>query len=738
MEAHPSGTSRPLNSLAPGCCREESSTTMRHECIPRHWAPLKVAFALLLATGITGCSEERQPAEPDSAPTEFPIPPTIVVDVSPFRSVDDALASYERIDWRRDRNSADAATLAYAAHELQHHLALSGVDVSVEASVRANEPAIVLAITAEQSSDAVRDQQFSITPRGRRIDITAPNRVGVLYGTYRLLEHLGFAWHDQHDGIVPRIEREKPVRWPALHEYPAVKHRGFWIYGPQDVPDDYAVWMARNRLNVGGRVRSPLAAMLGMSRWDGEHDIVQQEFSREGLFEAHPSWYALIDGERRRIPPTGPYFNPAYGNPDAARYFAERLVERLAAGDLQSVDIVNVWHADDRGNAFDQSAEALALGNETDNLLHFYSVTCRAISEARLSGRLDRPVTLAGMSYFRTMQPPTNPTFTDQLEGCDYLHLFYLIERDWSGSLVADLDARDTTREMLDNLRAWAAFTTVTSGVVEYHNVSTSGGVGVTDLAYLAENYRAVMSGKSGLYAYMHPLLTNPGPRRLTNVLQGKLAWNDVNTRQPSVSPATVISCYFADRYGTHAAAWQAVTELMSGSVENASQIFGINSLFVVLFQEQIWSEPPYSRTDANSFIAQYRAGGRQQLPGGYSGRVAIAESFRGLDESIAIQDRARARWESVLAEPMPAEVRARMQSDVAWFLSTSSRYRLMAATCDYILAAPHSTQQEHARSRMEAELTFLSASPVLDDTISPVNQRAFLSYHRALLAGAQ
>jgi hypothetical protein len=701
-------------------------------------APRKFAFALLLATGISGCSGEHQPAESPPAPTEFPIPPTIVVDVSPFRGTDDALASYEDIDWRRDKRSADAATLAYAARELQHHLALSGVEANIAASVPANEPAIVLAITSERSSDAGRDQQFSIAPSGHRLYITAPDRIGVLYGAYRLLEHLGFAWHDQHDTIVPRIEKQKPVAWPVLHEYPDVKYRGYWIYGPQEVPDDYAMWMARNRLNVGGRVRSPLGAMLGIFRWDGEHNLVQQEFSRDGLFEAHPSWFALIGGERRRIPPTGPYFNPAYGNPDAARYFAERLVARLTAEDLQDVDIVNVWHADDRGNAFDQSDEAHALGNETDNLLHFYSAICRAISEARLSGRLDRPVTLAGMSYFLTMQPPTNRTFTEQLEGCDYLHLFYLIERDWSGSLDADLDMRDTTREMLENLRRWAAFTTVSSGVVEYHNVSTNGGVAVTDLAHLADNYRAVMSGKNGLYAYMHPLLANPGPRRLTNLLLAKIAWNDVNTRQPGVAPATVMSSYFADRYGSHAAAWQAVTELMSSSVENASQIFGLNSLFVVLFQEQIWTQPPYSRTEADSFIAQYRAGGRQQLPGGYSGRDAIAQSFRGLDESIALQDRARAQWESVLAEPMPAEERARMESDVAWFLSTSSRYRLMAATCDYVLAAPHSTEQERARMQMEVELTFLSASPVLDDTISPVNQRAFLSYHRNLLAGAQ
>ena len=237
----------------------------------------------------------------------------------------------------------------------------------------------------------------------------------------------------------------------------------------------------------------------------------------------------------------------------------------------------------------------------------------------------------------------------------------------------------------------------------------------------------------------MHPLLANPGPRRLTNVLLGKIAWNDVSTRQPSVAPATVMSSYFADRYGAHASAWQAVTELMSQLCrECRTRSSGSTHCSWSCSRSRSGASPVPAEQKRTRSSRSIELADASSFPGGYSGRGAIAESFRGLDESLAIQDLARARWESVLAEPMSAQVRARMQADVAWFLSTSSRYRLMAATCDYILAAPHSTQQERARSQMEAELTFLSASPVLEDTISPVNQRAFLSYHRALLAGTQ
>jgi hypothetical protein len=74
------------------------------------------------------------------------------------------------------------------------------------------------------------------------------------------------------------------------------------------------------------------------------------------------------------------------------------------------------------------------------------------------------------------------------------------------------------------------------------------------------------------------------------------------------------------------------------------------------------------------------------------------------------------------------------MESDVAWAAATASRYRLMAATCDYVIARFHAADLSEPRSRMEREIAFLESSPVTRDTISPVDQRHFLTYHRLLL----
>ena len=135
----------------------------------------------------------------------------------------------------------------------------------------------------------------------------------------------------------------------------------------------------------------------------------------------------------------------------------------------------------------------------------------------------------------------------------------------------------------------------------------------------------------------------------------------------------------------------------MSHSVENAKEIFGNNSLYYVLFQELIWADPPYTRSEAAAFIPLYRMGGIQDLPAAFSGVATVRESFRGLDESIHLQEVAGAKWRAVLAGAVARDVRGRMESDVAWFMATASRYRLMAATCDYVMARQNQLGSQRA-----------------------------------------
>jgi len=111
------------------------------------------------------------------------------------------------------------------------------------------------------------------------------------------------------------------------------------------------------------------------------------------------------------------------------------------------------------------------------------------------------------------MAPPTNPSVVGGLRDADYLHLFFPIDRDWSGRFDVGLADRDSNRRILQDMDSWRSRFALRYGVVEYHNMSAYGAVALTDHLDLAANYSIVGEGRRELYAYMHPLLRNPGPR---------------------------------------------------------------------------------------------------------------------------------------------------------------------------------------------------------------------------------
>lgn len=714
---------------------------------------VQAAFAILVCCLIhpVYASNRNQPAPISGG---FPVPREIVVSIEPYTSMTDALDDIEKIDWERDPLRAKAIGLAYAARELECHLRSAGLEPRVVIHPnRAQQSKIVIALLdqellqvsmasqQQESIDALSlgDQGYAIVPSAGQLLVTGRTRVGVLYGVYALLEQIGFAWYDPYETHIPaRQELTRSREWEITCHVPSVWRRGFWIYGPQPTPDEFAVWLARNRFNLGGRPRPPLQRLLGIHGWTGEHELLQQEFSRDGLFVEHPEWFAEVGGVRRPIEREGAYFNPSFASGEAAEYFASRIIERLVWGDLQGVDILNVWPVDDRFNRFDQSAAARSLGNETDNLLFFYSNLARRIDVAYAAGKLNRKVTLAGISYFLTMQPPGNQSTLDRLKGENYLHLFYPIERDWNGRFDSGLGDRDANRSLAAAMSRWQNVATFESGVVDYHNMSSYAGVALTDHRHLSGTLEALVSPRRGLYAYMHPLLRNPGPRRLTNALLSRLLWRDLSRAGDDgwalSDHAAVAGDYFLKRYGAHAAEWQIIYDLIARSTENSKEMFGINSLSWLLLQEQIWTTPFYDATTTMAFIERYRDGGVADLPAAFSGAEFERATFRGLDASLALQAEARLRWQKVLEQALPPQIRARMLSDVEWFEATASRYRLLVATIDFLKARQAGTDTGDALARINSEIEHLSETPVTADTISPIDQRAFLTPYRKLV----
>ena len=707
-------------------------------------------IAAAAAFVLTGCSGSSDQPGYTPHPDVFALPRRIAVSVAPFESLEQALSAEPTVDWLRDSRSSNAVTLAFAAGEISDHLKLVNLTTTIDTGSSNGGPAILLSLrdygTVASASatgsrvdyEALGDQGYAIVPVDGSIVITANTRQGLLYGAYSFLEQLGFAWYDPYETQVPsRSTLEGLLRWRSIQAVPRLRLRGFWIYGDQPVPDEFALWAARNKLNLGGRARLALQKKLGLKGWGGHHDLLQQEFSREGLFEEHPDWFALIGGVRRPVEADPPdvYYNPAFWNPEVADYFADRIVERLESGDLRDIDVLNVWPADDRLNRFDQSEEALAVGNETDNMLLFYGNVASRLELAVAAGRLSRPVTLAGISYFKTQEPPTNKAVLSALETRKYLHVFSPLERDWSGPIETDLVNREANRVFLSDIDSWGSLANLEYGVVDYHNLSAYGALGLSDFPHFARNFETLIRGRDALYAYMHPILRNPGPRRITNLLLAQLSWKELSgsIATPEERAEALIDSYFSRRYGLYAEEWRAVHELMSLSVENAKELFGMNSLYWVLFQEQIWNPPFYSRAEAAAYISRYRAGGIQDLPTAFPGLQTVRASFRGLDESIRLQITALDRSAALLAQSLPLDVRRRMESDLVWFEATASRYRLMAATSDFVWAREHGLDFEEPRQRIARELAFLGQTPTLGDTVSPVNQTLFLDFHSQL-----
>ncbi len=680
------------------------------------------------------------------------LPEQIVFLADPYPSPQAALADEDGTDWIGNEDNARAITLAHAARELRDHLALVGIDTPIAGDdPNDKRPKIVLAVKEQAyahfansalavSYGELGDQGYAVTRIGNELLITGNTRIGVLYGVYGLLERLGFSWDDPFETHVPDASaRASLIALSEMRERPRVARRGFWIFGAA-VPDEFALWMARNRFNLGGTPRLPLQRKLGIVGWGGDHGLLQEEFSRAGLFDQHPEWFALVGGVRQPVVSSGDYFNPAFGNADAAAYFADRMIERLERGDLKGIDVLNVWPTDDRFNKFDQSPEAKALGNETDNLLIFYVRLNRSLGDAYRAGRLSRPVTVAGISYFLTMDPPTNHSVVAQLTNTDYLHIFYLLDRDWSGSIDGNLEYRDANRRIAEKLSAWKAFADLSYGEVEYHNLSSYAALSLSDFPFFAGNFEKLTTTGSSLFAYMHPLLKNPGPRRLTNALMSRLAWHDLasgaSPDEIKTQGERVIAEFFARRYGAYAGEWREIHELMAQSVENAKVMFGPNSLYWLLFEDFIWAEPPYTSAEAVTWIPRFREGGMQDLPDRFSPGTTNREDFRGLDEAIRLQEQALPRWRAMSSKSIPAEIRQRMDSDVLWFEATASRYRLMSATCDFLIARQSNLDVNEARSRITQEIGTLEASPVIRDTISPVDQIGFLDYDRRLIDG--
>lgn len=199
---------------------------------------------------------------------------------------------------------------------------------------------------------------YAISVRPDGIVVAGDNPPGVLYAVYDLLERLGCRWYqpalDAKDPeVVPRSSRPtlstgswaqaSPIEFRLCNASSLL----FEIIPDRLLPQ--IDWAAKNRYNAlswqahhaPGRVASEIQQMADCGALDemakrglilhGPGHCFPFFLPTEKYFEAHPEWFGLKDGRRRKHGGEWPLMNFCWSNPDACAEFirnAETFVKQ--------------------------------------------------------------------------------------------------------------------------------------------------------------------------------------------------------------------------------------------------------------------------------------------------------------------------------------------------------------------------------------------------------------------------
>lgn len=251
--------------------------------------------------------------------------------------------------------------VAFAASELQRYLEkMTGIRLPISDDTDRSDRKAFVRFVLEAEHEAASDA-FRVKVASGEIVLTAAVPRGLLYGAYGLLERLGCRWVHPFQEIVPPADS---LNLPdgEYTETPHIEHRGLALYGlyGETVELGRALidWMAKNRLNL--LLTSwdrPDPTNTQTMFWREVADELLPELKRRGillemsehsthvfmprsLFNDHPDWFALTNGERRPG-------QMCYSNPDAVEHYGRELAK--FAAEHPEIDILGAWPLDGGG-----------------------------------------------------------------------------------------------------------------------------------------------------------------------------------------------------------------------------------------------------------------------------------------------------------------------------------------------------------------------------------------------------
>lgn len=544
-------------------------------------------------------------------------------------------------------------------------------------------------------ADALKNHGYGLFWAGGSLHIVAHDALGLLYGTYGLLDKLGFRWFAP-DTLWEVKPATLQLSQGLAAEYitPKTRLRGYWVYdaGPT-ANDDFLIWMARNRYNLigQGHYNLDLAKALGIKIWAGGHSVISSILDPKKKMENgrllgqhHPEWYGFsanptAEQVEKHYWNKETYTNPCVLDPGLISYFASQLSDALQEGAFRNVDLLNIWLSDTKPMRFPKNCKPNPLyDNPTDAVFEFYRLLIGQLNQTIAGDIFPDPVYLAGISYYTTWDLPQKVKLpvTGNQETVRYIHALYLNQRSFSekfsGSKANQLNQRIDAR-----FKAWADLLNRSGtefGTVEYYNYSIYGSLPKI-FAKAAEDNEAFRKAGSVMSAYMHVVGGNMGPQRLLHRMLSQYQWGGDHHARDGETKAAVYQDYFASLYPGQAQHAARAYTMLDRALDNITEMLGATSALVyAIHQNSYWAKPPIPQKHIPAIIQALLQGGSVELPVVYKTwptQTPARQNIVGLSQSVAMLEQASAMMRGVALgahEAGQTQMQQRAIIDLYWF----------------------------------------------------------------------
>jgi len=291
--------------------------------------------------------------------------------------------------------------------------------------------------------------------------------------------------------------------------------------------------------------------------------------------EAHPEWYAEIDGKhplRRDYEKyeagyaTGDFICTT--NEDGTDEFIKLLVNSLINGEYRHLSKLKLFGLDN--GTWCQCKKCKESGNYSYKIIMLAYKIDKAIKKATKEGKIKRKITIEIEAYHETLPSPSKP-LPEDFDYSTIFAAFYVIERCYAHNFD-DQNCTETNKMLYDRLLSW------TNGhfqgefiLGEYYNVSTFAAMPFVFPAIMKNDIPFYYNSGAKHFVYMHILARCWGMQAINNYLYAKLIWN-VNSNVDNL-----VEEYLVARYGE-------CSKKMKGIYEEIEKA-GVNCKFIKHYQ---------------------------------------------------------------------------------------------------------------------------------------------------------